>query len=130
MYVDNAAMQLVRDPNQFDVLLTENMFGDILSDELAVICGSLRHARLRLPWHPEKCSSDLPFGLYEPAGGTAPDIAGQGLANPCAQVLSAALMLRYSFWLGRSGHGNRKCSQGNHPFRTSYRGYRPRRENR
>lgn len=98
MYVDNAAMQLVRDPNQFDVLLTENMFGDILSDELAVICGSLgmlASASLGT----QKNSQGLPFGLYEPAGGTAPDIAGMGLANPCAQVLSAALMLRYSFGL-------------------------------
>jgi 3-isopropylmalate dehydrogenase len=98
MYVDNAAMQLVRDPNQFDVLVTENMFGDILSDELAVICGSLgmlASASLGTG----KNSMDLPFGLYEPAGGTAPDIAGKGLANPCAQVLSAALMLRYSFGL-------------------------------
>ena len=98
MYVDNAAMQLVRDPNQFDVLVTENMFGDILSDELAVICGSLgmlASASLGTG----KNSMDLPFGLYEPAGGTAPDIAGKGLANPCAQVLSAALMLLYSFGL-------------------------------
>ena len=98
MYVDNAAMQLVRDPNQFDVLLTENMFGDILSDELAVICGSLgKLASASLGT--QKNSQELPFGLYEPAGGTAPDIAGMGLANPCAQVLSAALMLRYSFGL-------------------------------
>lgn len=98
MYVDNAAMQLARDPNQFDVLFTENMFGDILSDEMAVICGSLGML----------CSASLgarmnslskPFGLYEPAGGTAPDIAGKNLANPCAQVLSAAMMLRYSFGL-------------------------------
>lgn len=98
MYVDNAAMQLARDPNQFDVLFTENMFGDILSDEMAVICGSLGML----------CSASLgalknslgkPFGLYEPAGGTAPDIAGQNIANPCAQVLSAASMLRYSFGL-------------------------------
>jgi 3-isopropylmalate dehydrogenase len=98
MYVDNAAMQLVRNPNQFDVLLTENMFGDILSDELAVICGSLgmlASASLGT----QKNDAGLPFGLYEPAGGTAPDIAGKGLANPCAQVLSAALMLRYSFGL-------------------------------
>ena len=96
MYVDNAAMQLVRDPNQFDVMVTENMFGDILSDELAVICGSLgmlASASLGT----QKNSLGFPFGLYEPAGGTAPDIAGKGLANPCAQVLSAALMLRYSF---------------------------------
>lgn len=98
MYVDNAAMQLVRNPNQFDVLLTENMFGDILSDELAVICGSLgmlASASLGTGTN----SNNFPFGLYEPAGGTAPDIAGKGVANPCAQVLSAALMLRYSFGL-------------------------------
>ena len=96
MYVDNAAMQLVRNPNQFDVILTENMFGDILSDELAVICGSLgmlASASLGTG----RNSFGLPFGLYEPAGGTAPDIAGKNLANPCAQILSAALMLRYSF---------------------------------
>ena len=98
MYVDNAAMQLVRDPSQFDVILTENMFGDILSDELAVICGSLgmlSSASLGTL----RNSLGHPFGLYEPAGGTAPDIAGQNLANPCAQILSAALMLRYSFGL-------------------------------
>jgi 3-isopropylmalate dehydrogenase len=98
MYVDNAAMQLVRDPNQFDVLLTENMFGDILSDELAVICGSLgmlASASLGTGTN----SQGFPYGLYEPAGGTAPDIAGKGIANPCAQILSSALMLRYSFGL-------------------------------
>jgi 3-isopropylmalate dehydrogenase len=98
MYVDNAAMQLVRAPNQFDVILTENMFGDILSDEMGIVCGSLGML----------CSASLglqqnrlgkPYGLYEPAGGTAPDIAGKGVANPCAQVLSAALMLRFSFGL-------------------------------
>lgn len=96
MYVDNAAMQLARDPNQFDVLFTENMFGDILSDEMGVICGSLgmlASASLGA----EKNSLGFPFGLYEPSGGTAPDIAGQGIANPCAQILSGALMLRYSF---------------------------------
>ncbi len=96
MYVDNAAMQIARDPNQFDVILTENMFGDILSDEMAVICGSLgmlSSASLGLG----KNSAGQPFGLYEPAGGTAPDIAGKNLANPCAQVLSAAMMLRFSF---------------------------------
>jgi len=101
MYVDNAAMQLVRNPNQFDVFVTENMFGDILSDEMAVICGSLgmlSSASLGAG----KNSRGLPFGLYEPAGGTAPDIAGKGLANPCAQVLSAALMLRYSFGLEKT----------------------------
>jgi 3-isopropylmalate dehydrogenase len=96
MYVDNAAMQLARDPNQFDVFVTENMFGDILSDEMAVICGSLgmlSSASLGAG----KNSLGLPFGLYEPAGGTAPDIAGKGIANPCAQILSVAQMLRYSF---------------------------------
>lgn len=98
MYVDNAAMQLARNPNQFDVLFTENMFGDILSDEMAVICGSLgmmSSASLGTGHN----SHGKPFGLYEPAGGTAPDIAGRGIANPCAQILSAALMLRYSFGL-------------------------------
>jgi 3-isopropylmalate dehydrogenase len=98
MYVDNAAMQLVRDPNQFDVFVTENMFGDILSDEMACVCGSLgmlSSASLGAG----KNSLGLPFGLFEPAGGTAPDIAGKGIANPCAQVLSSALMLRYSFGL-------------------------------
>jgi 3-isopropylmalate dehydrogenase len=98
MYVDNAAMQLVRNPNQFDVFVTENMFGDILSDEMAVVCGSLgmlSSASLGAG----RNSLGLPFGLYEPAGGTAPDIAGKGVANPCAQVLSAALMLRHSFGL-------------------------------
>lgn len=96
MYVDNAAMQLASNPNQFDVILTENMFGDILSDEMGVICGSLGMmasasvGTVHNNWQ-------MPFGLYEPAGGTAPDIAGKGLANPCAQILSTAMMLRYSF---------------------------------
>ncbi len=98
MYVDNAAMQLARDPNQFDVLFTENMFGDILSDEMGVICGSLgmlASASLGA----RQNGLGKPFGLYEPSGGTAPDIAGQGIANPCAQILSGALMLRHSFGL-------------------------------
>jgi 3-isopropylmalate dehydrogenase len=98
MYVDNAAMQLARDPNQFDVLFTENMFGDILSDEMGIVCGSLGmlcSASLGL----NKNSLGHPFGLFEPAGGTAPDIAGMGVANPCAQILSGALMLRFSFGL-------------------------------
>ena len=101
MLVDNAAMQLVRSPNQFDVFVTENMFGDILSDEMAVICGSLgmlSSASLGAG----KNSLGLPFGLYEPAGGTAPDIAGKGIANPCAQILSTALMLRHSFGLEKA----------------------------
>ncbi|PIE71693.1 MAG: 3-isopropylmalate dehydrogenase [Deltaproteobacteria bacterium] len=89
IYVDNATMQLVRDPHQFDVLLCGNMFGDIISDECAMITGSmglLASASL----------NEQKFGLYEPAGGSAPDIAGQGVANPIAQILSAAMMLRYS----------------------------------
>lgn len=104
MYVDNAAMQLARDPNQFDVLFTENMFGDILSDEMAVICGSLgmmSSASLGT----QQNTHGHPFGLFEPAGGTAPDIAGKGIANPCAQILSGAMMLRYSF--GQADLANR-----------------------
>ncbi len=98
LYVDNAAMQLARDPNQFDVIVTENMFGDILSDEMAVVCGSLGMlASASLGTANNRYN--FPFGLYEPAGGTAPDIAGKNLANPCAQILSVALMLRYSFGL-------------------------------
>ena len=94
MLVDNCAMQLVRDPSQFDVILTENMFGDILSDEASMITGSLGLL-------PSASLSDAKdgkvFGLYEPVHGSAPDIAGQGRANPIAAILSAAMMLRYSF---------------------------------
>lgn len=89
IYVDNAAMQLVRNPRQFDVLLCENMFGDILSDEMAMIAGSLGML-------PSASLAEGTFGLYEPSGGTAPDIAGKGIANPIAQILSAAMLLRYS----------------------------------
>jgi 3-isopropylmalate dehydrogenase len=96
LFVDNAAMQLVLRPTQFDVLLSENMFGDILSDEAAALGGSLG----MLPSASLGASSGgKTFGLYEPAGGTAPDIAGKNLANPIAQILSAALMLRHSFGL-------------------------------
>ena len=90
MLVDNCAMQLVKDPAQFDVILTENMFGDILSDEASMVTGSigmLSSASL----------NETKFGLYEPSGGSAPDIAGKGIANPIATILSAAMMLRYSF---------------------------------
>ena len=90
MLVDNCAMQLVKDPGQFDVILTENMFGDILSDEASMVTGSigmLSSASL----------NDTKFGLYEPSGGSAPDIAGKGIANPIATILSAAMMLRYTF---------------------------------
>jgi 3-isopropylmalate dehydrogenase len=94
MFVDNAAMQLVLKPTQFDVMLCENMFGDILSDEAAALAGSLG----MLPSASLGAQSgDRVFGFYEPAGGTAPDIAGKNLANPIAQILSAALMLRHSF---------------------------------
>ncbi|GAB6908612.1 3-isopropylmalate dehydrogenase [Desulfosarcina cetonica] len=93
IYVDNAAMQLVKDPHQFDVLLCGNMFGDIISDECAMITGSMGLL-------PSASISESGFGLYEPAGGSAPDIAGQGIANPIAQILSAAMMLRYSLGLG------------------------------
>ena len=89
MYVDNAAMQLVRDPAQFDVMLCDNLFGDILSDECAMITGSMGLL-------PSASLNQDGFGMYEPAGGSAPDIAGQGIANPIAQILSAAMMLRYS----------------------------------
>ncbi|MBR6909238.1 MAG: 3-isopropylmalate dehydrogenase [Lachnospiraceae bacterium] len=94
MLVDNCAMQLVKDPAQFDVILTENMFGDILSDEASMVTGSigmLSSASL----------NDTKFGLYEPSHGSAPDIAGQNIANPIATVLSAAMMLRYSFDLDK-----------------------------
>lgn len=89
IYVDNAAMQLVRDPGQFDVLLTSNLFGDILSDEISMITGSIG----LLP----SASIGSEIALYEPIHGTAPDIAGQGIANPIATILSAAMMLRFSF---------------------------------
>ncbi|ACM21994.1 3-isopropylmalate/3-methylmalate dehydrogenase [Geotalea daltonii FRC-32] len=92
MYVDNGAMQLVRWPKQFDVLLCENMFGDILSDEAAMLTGSLGML-------PSASLAEGTFGMYEPSGGSAPDIAGQGIANPIAQILSAGMMLRYSFGL-------------------------------
>jgi 3-isopropylmalate dehydrogenase len=90
MYVDNATMQLVKDPHQFDVMLCGNMFGDIISDESAMLTGSMGLL-------PSASLNEDRFGLFEPAGGSAPDIAGQGIANPIAQILSAAMMLKYSF---------------------------------
>lgn len=96
MFVDNGAMQLLLKPTQFDVLLCENMFGDILSDEAAALAGSLG----MLPSASLGATSgERTFGFYEPAGGTAPDIAGKNLANPIAQILSTALLLRHSFAL-------------------------------
>ncbi len=102
MLVDNCAMQLVRHPAQFDVILTENMFGDILSDEASMVTGSigmLASASL----------NDSRFGLYEPSHGSAPDIAGKDMANPIATVLSAAMMLRYSFDLDREADAIEKA---------------------
>lgn len=93
MLVDNCAMQLVRDPGQFDVILTENMFGDILSDEAAQVTGSLGLLPSASLSDPSEAGV---FGMYEPAHGSAPDIAGQGIANPIATILSAAMMLEYS----------------------------------
>ena len=89
VYVDNATMQLIRDPSQFDAMLCSNIFGDILSDESAMITGSMGLL-------PSASIGERGFGLYEPAGGSAPDIAGKGIANPIAQILSVAMMLRYS----------------------------------
>lgn len=102
MLVDNCAMQLVKDPSQFDVILTENMFGDILSDEASMVTGSigmLASASL----------NETKFGLYEPSGGSAPDIVGKGIANPIATILSAAMMLRYSFDLDREAEAVEKA---------------------
>lgn len=93
MLVDNCAMQLIRDPSQFDVILTENMFGDILSDEASMITGSLG---LLPSASLSDAREDFVFGLYEPVHGSAPDIAGQGKANPIAAILSAAMLLKYS----------------------------------
>lgn len=102
MLVDNCAMQLVKDPAQFDVILTENMFGDILSDEASMVTGSigmLSSASL----------NDTKFGLYEPSHGSAPDIVGKDIANPIATVLSAAMMLRFTFDLDREADAMEKA---------------------
>ena len=104
MLVDNCAMQLVMNPGQFDVILTENMFGDILSDEASMITGSigmLSSASL----------NEGKFGMYEPSHGSAPDIAGMDIANPIATILSAAMMLRYSFDLDREADAIEKAVQ-------------------
>lgn len=90
LYVDNASMQLVRDPKQFDVIVTSNMFGDILSDEASMVTGSIGML-------PSASLGDGTLGMYEPIHGSAPDIAGMGIANPLATILSGAMMLRYSF---------------------------------
>jgi 3-isopropylmalate dehydrogenase len=103
MYVDNAAMQLVRAPGAFDVVLTGNLFGDILSDQASMCVGSI--GLLASASLGERQTEYGTFGLYEPIHGSAPDIAGQGKANPMAAILSAAMMLRYSF--GREGEAAR-----------------------
>jgi 3-isopropylmalate dehydrogenase len=89
MYVDNAAMQLVKEPKRFDVVVTGNMFGDILSDEASMLTGSIGML-------PSASLNSAGQGLYEPSHGSAPDIAGKGIANPLATILSAAMMLRFS----------------------------------
>ena len=102
MFVDNAAMQIIRDPSFFDVLVTSNMFGDILSDEASQVTGSiglLASASL----------GDSSLGLYEPIHGSAPDIAGKDIANPIATILSAAMMLRYSFDLSEEADAIEKA---------------------
>lgn len=114
MLVDNCAMQLVKNPAQFDVILTENMFGDILSDEASMVTGSigmLASASL----------NDTKFGLYEPSHGSAPDIAGWDIANPIATVLSAAMMLRYSFDLDKEADAIEKAVKSilNKGYRTT-----------
>lgn len=105
LYIDNAAMQLIKCPSHFDVVLCSNMFGDILSDECAMITGSMGLL-------PSASIGESGFGLYEPAGGSAPDIAGKGIANPVAQILSAAMMLRYSFGEDQAAAAvERACAQ-------------------
>ena len=102
MYVDNAAMQLIANPRQFDVILTDNMFGDILSDEASMLTGSLGML-------PSASLGDGKVGLYEPSHGSAPDIAGKNIANPIATILSAAMMLRYAFNLTKEADAIEKA---------------------
>lgn len=102
MLVDNCAMQLVKDPSQFDVILTENMFGDILSDEASMVTGSIGML-------PSASLNDSKFGLYEPSGGSAPDIAGKGIANPIATILSASMLLKYSLNLDKEADAIEKA---------------------
>ena len=102
MLVDNCAMQLVMNPGQFDVILTENMFGDILSDEASMITGSIGMLS-------SASMNESKFGMYEPSHGSAPDIAGKNIANPIATILSAAMMLRYSFDLDEEAKAMEKA---------------------
>ncbi len=116
MYVDNAAMQLVRAPRQFDVVVTGNLFGDILSDAAAMLTGSIGML-------PSASLDANGKGMYEPVHGSAPDIAGQGKANPLATVLSLAMMLRYSFGKARSGRCHRARGGHGAGCRAAHRGY-------
>ena len=102
MYVDNAAMQLIRDPGHFDVIVTSNMFGDILSDEASQITGSIGML-------PSASLADGNFGMYEPVHGSAPDIAGKNIANPLATILSASMMLRYTLGLSEEADATEKA---------------------
>ncbi len=102
--VDSTAMQIVKDPAQFDVMVTENMFGDILSDEAAMVTGSLGML-------PSASLNETKFGLYEPSGGSAPDIAGKDIANPIAAILSGAMLLRYSLDLQEEADAVEKAVQ-------------------
>ncbi len=102
MYVDNCAMQIIKDPSQFDVIVTENMFGDILSDEASMITGSIGMI-------PSSSLGDTSLGLYEPIHGSAPDIAGKDIANPIGAILSAAMMLRYSFSMEKESNAIEKA---------------------
>ena len=102
MLVDNAAMQLVKNPAQFNVIVTSNMFGDILSDEASQITGSIGML-------PSASLNETTCGMYEPIHGSAPDIAGKGIANPIATILSAAMMLRYSFSLSEEADAIEKA---------------------
>ena len=101
IYVDNVSMQLVRNPHQFDVLLCGHMFGEIISDEWAMITGAMGLL-------PSASLNEKDFGLYEPAGGSAPDIAGKGIANPIAQILSGAMMLKYTLGYGDAANAIEK----------------------
>lgn len=109
MYVDNAAMQLLRNPSHFDVLLTENMFGDILSDECAMLAGSIGVL-------PSASTGHGTLGLYEPIHGSAPDLAGKGIVNPLAAILSAAMLLRYSFGLEKEARAIEKAAEASFLF--------------
>ncbi|SBT81932.1 3-isopropylmalate dehydrogenase [secondary endosymbiont of Trabutina mannipara] len=112
LYVDNATMQLIKEPSQFDVMLCSNLFGDIISDECAMLTGSMGML-------PSASLNEQKFGIYEPAGGSAPDIAGKNIANPVAQILSTALLFRYSLDLNDAADAIERAV--NHAFKYGYR---------